>query len=140
MSDKLGQFMKQLRLHFMKKYPLDFITGTVYFGENTIAYFPFTPTAIKEQKLKIALVYNYQKLQFEVWLAGQNKQIQKKYLEIFTGSDWTKYHIAASPNEGFSIIDHVLVKNPDFNDYELLMDQIENGTMEFIHEILKVLG
>ena len=87
--------------------------------------------AAKKQKLKIAIVFNHQKIRFEIWLAGQNKQIQKKYWEIFKGSDWNKYHIPSTINDGFSIVDNILVENPNFDDLEILTEQIETKTMEF---------
>jgi len=132
-------FMKHLRTCFMKNYPVDYVTGSLYSGDMTITYFPFTPKILKEQKLKIAIVFNHQKLRFEIWLAGQNKQIQKKYWEIFKGSDWNKYHIPSTTDEGFSIVDSILVENPNFDDLDMLTGQIETGTMEFIKEIIKVL-
>ena len=78
-------------------------------------------------------------MRFEIWLAGQNKQIQKKYWEIFKGSDWNKYHIPSTTDEGFSIVDNTLVENPDFDNLETLTEQIETKTMEFIKEIIKAI-
>ncbi len=74
----LMQYIAKLRTHFKNQYP-DYITGNVYHGYMDITYFPFTPKSLKIQKLKIAIVFNHSKKRFEIWLAGQNKQIQKKY-------------------------------------------------------------
>jgi DNA gyrase inhibitor GyrI/AraC-like DNA-binding protein len=133
-------YMRGLRNYFIRNYPVGFIAGSLYSGEMTISYFPFTPVVLKEKKLKIAIVFNHQNLQFEIWLAGQNRQIQKKYWEIFNHSDWDKYHIPSSPNEGFSIVDHILVEHPNFDDLEALTDQIETKAMEFIVEIQRLLS
>jgi hypothetical protein len=131
--------IKSLRAHFTKNYPEDYAIGSIYYGDTTITYFPFTPKTLKEQKLKIAIVFNHQKMRFEIWLAGQNKQIQKKYWEVFKGSDWNKYNVPTTIDDGFSIVDNVLVENPKFNDLQTLTEQIETKTMEFIKEITKVL-
>src|SRR5574344_2414084 len=128
-------FMRNLRTYFIKKYPVDYSIGSLYTGEMTITYFPFTPKTLKEQKLKIAIVFNHQKIRFEIWLAGQNRQIQKKYWEIFKDSDWHKYHIPSSITDGFSIVDNILVENPDFDNLEILTEQIESGALEFIKEM-----
>src|SRR5574344_2804224 len=128
-------FMRNLRTYFIKKYPVDYSIGSLYTGEMTITYFPFTPKTLKNQKLKIAIVFNHQDLRFEIWLAGQNKQIQKKYWEIFKDSDWHKYHIPSSITDGFSIVDNILVENPDFDNFEILTEQIESGALEFIKEM-----
>jgi DNA gyrase inhibitor GyrI/AraC-like DNA-binding protein len=132
-------FMKRLRTYFINNYLAGYAIGSIYSGDSTITYFPFTPKDLKEQKLKIAVVFNHPKARFEVWLAGQNKQIQKKYWEIFKGSDWDKYHIPLTIEDGFSIVDNILVERPDFDDLEILTQQIETGTMEFIDEITKAL-
>ena len=132
-------YIKRLRTHFVNNYPVDYTIGSIYSGDITITYFPFTPRVLKEQKLKIAIVFNHQEVRFEIWLAGQNKQIQKKYWEIFKGNDWNKYHIPSTIEEGFSIVDNVLVENPNFDDLETLTEQIETRTMEFVEEISTVL-
>lgn len=131
-------YIKRLRTHLMQNYPDDYITGSIYSGEGTITYFPFTPKILKEQKLKIAIVYNQQKVRFEIWLAAQNKQIQKKYWELFRESDWNKYHIPSSIEDGFSIVDEILVEHPDFSDWKSLTEQIETKALLFIKEIRKV--
>jgi hypothetical protein len=134
----LISFMKHLRSYFIKTYPLDYVTGSLYSAENSITYFSFTPKSLKEQKLKIAIVFNHQNLRFEVWLTGQNKQIQKKYWEEFKNSDWNKYHIPTDIDKGFSIVDNVLIETPDFKERKRLTEQIESKTMEFINEMIEV--
>jgi AraC family transcriptional regulator len=135
----LMRFMRSLRNYFIKHYPIGYAIGSLYPGDMTISYFPFTPIQLKEKKLKIAIVFNHKEMRFEVWLAGQNKQIQKEYWEIFKGSDWNQYHIPSSIENGFSIVDHVLVEDPDFENAKALVDQIESQTLKFIQEIEKVL-
>lgn len=51
--------MKSLRTFFVKNYPVDYVVGSIYYGDMTITYFPFTPKVLKEQKLKIAIVFNH---------------------------------------------------------------------------------
>lgn len=132
-------FMKKLRTYFLRTYPAGYFIGSVYSGDMTITYFPFTPEVLKEQKLKIAIVFNHQEMRFEIWLAGQNKLIQKKYWEMFMDSDWNKYHITDNIDKSFSIVDNILVDNPDFDDKDSLREKIEAGAMEFIDEIKEVL-
>jgi hypothetical protein len=136
----LMAFTKRLRTHFIKHFSDDYVIGSIYTDDKNITYFPFTPKELKKQKLKIAIVFNHQKMRFEIWLAGQNRQIQKKYWEIFKESDWNKYHIPSAINEGFSIVDHILIENPDFDDLDSLTEQIETGTLKFIEDITEALG
>jgi hypothetical protein len=135
----LIEYLMKLRTYFSNKYSVDFVIGNVYQGYMDITYFPFTPIPFKKQKLKIAIVFNHMKIRFEIWLVGQNRQIQKKYWKKFKNSDWDKYHIPESIREGFSIVDHMLIENPGFNNLNQLTKQIESGTIEFIKEIADVL-
>lgn len=130
-------YVKELRLHFTKEYPLRFKVGTIYQGSTDYSYFPIKTEPLKKEKLKFVIIINHQKRQFEICLSGQNKEIRKKYWKIFKGSNWKKYHIPST--SGLSIIESILVENPDFNNLDLLTEQIETKTMEFINEITDVL-
>lgn len=136
----LMKYMMSLRTHFANEYPRDFTIGDVYPGYMDITYFPFTPTSLKRHKLKIGIVLHHEYMRFEIWLAGQNRQIQKKYRELFNGSDLNKYRIPPTLLEGFSIVDHVLVENPNFDDLDSLTKQIEAGSMAFIKDMVDALG
>lgn len=133
-------FIKKLRAHLKSHYKEDYFIGDIYYGTDTITYFPFTPKTIKSKKLKIAIVYNHKIARFEIWLAGQNKNIQKEYWTIFRESDWNKYPIPDSTDDGFSIVDFILAEKPDFRNIEKLLNEIESGSLDFIREIENVLN
>lgn len=139
MEKMINSFMKTLRSYLNKYYFEDYYVGSIFNDENTIIYFPFTPKDLKEQKLKIAIVYNYQKARFEIWLAGQNKQIQKKYWDIFKESDWNKYHVPENVSDGFSIVDDILIENPKFDNFEILLVLISQKSLKFIKDISEAL-
>jgi hypothetical protein len=100
-----------------------------------MTYFSFTPKSIKHRKLKIAIVFIHETCRFEVWLGGYNKQVQTKYWKLFLEKGWNKYRIVSTTKGIDSIIEYVLVENPDFNDLDLLTKQIENGTSKFIKDV-----
>lgn len=76
---------------------------------------------------------------FSICLSGQNKGIRKKYWEIFSGSDWNKYHLAEDINESLSIIDQMMVEKPDLNDKIKLTERIEKEALKFINNIIDLL-
>ncbi len=135
---KLLACIKGLRTYLKKTYPIDYKTGSIYQGNINFSYFPFTPISLKNQKLKIVIIFSYNKMQFGICLAGQNRQIQKKYWDIFRNSDWNKYHI---PNnlEGFSIVEHILMERPNLNNFNTLYQHLEAEAMKFIGDIVEVL-
>ena len=132
---RLMQYIMDLRTHFQKKYPDYFVSGSIYYGYMDMTYFSFIPGSLKDRKLRIGIVFIHDACRFEVWLAGYNRQVQKKYRELFTRSNWNKYHVTPPAKGVDSIIDHVLIDNPDFSDLDTLTTQIETGTLNFIKDI-----
>lgn len=137
---ELVGYVMKLRTHFSNKYSDEYVIGSFYQGYMDVSFFTVTPLSLKKQKLKIAIVFNHEKIRFEIWLTAQNRQLQKKYWELFKDSDWNKYHIPTSLDGGFSIVDNTLVDNPDFNDLEGLTIQIEKKAVSFIRDIADVIG
>jgi hypothetical protein len=131
----LMEFFNALRLHFKKQYPDDSVSGSPYYGYMDMTYFSFFRRSLKSRKLKIAIVFLHDSFRFEVWLAGNNKNVQTKYMELFRESGWNKYHIASTTKDIDSILDHILVNNPDFGDLDTLTKQIERGTLKFTMDV-----
>ena len=100
-----------------------------------MSYFPVFPKSLKGRKLKIAIVFIHATIKFEAWLAGYNKQVQKKYWNLLKESNWNKYRIPAATKGVDSIIEYTLADTPDFNDLDELTKQIEKGTLDFISDI-----
>ena len=131
----LMQYIMSLRTHFKNKYPDYFVSGSIYYGYMDMTYFSFFPKSLKHRKLKIAIVFLHDAFRFEVWLAGNNKQVQSKYWKLFKESDWNKYHIVSTTKGVDSIVEYILVDNPDFSDLDTLTKQIERGTLKFIKNV-----
>jgi len=130
----LMEYIMGLRTHFKNKYPDYFVSG-LYPGYMDMTYFSFSPESLKDRKLKIAIVFVHDTVRFEVWLSGQNKEIQREYWKLFKENNWNKYNVVPT-TEGFdSIIEHVLVHNPDFSDLDKLTEQIEEGTLKFSQDL-----
>jgi hypothetical protein len=131
----LMEYVMDLKTHFKNKYPDYFVSGSIYYGYMDMTYFSCTPKSLKDRDLKIAIVFIHDAFRFEVWLGGYNKQVQQKYWELFKKSDWNKYHIVATTKGVDSILEHVLVGDPDFCDPAALTKQIEKATLKFINDI-----
>ena len=131
----LMDYFGELKSHFNKKHPEFSTAGSLYFGYMDMTYFALFPETLKQRGLKIAIVFLHQQFRFEVWLAGVNKQVQGKYWKLFKENDWENYPTVASLEGADSIVESILVEDPNFNDPEALTRQIENGTLKFIQEI-----
>jgi hypothetical protein len=130
----LMEYIMDLRTHFLNKYPDYFVSG-IYHGYMDMTYFSFIPESLKARKLKIAIVFIHETCRFEAWLAGYNKQVQTKYWKLIKESDWKKYHLVSTTKGADSIIEYILVDNPDFSDLEALTKQIEAATLVFIKDV-----
>jgi len=131
----LMEYLMDLRTQFQKKYPDYVVSGSIYFGYMDMSYFSFFPKSLKQRNLKVAIVFVHEAFRFEVWLAGFNKQVQIKYWKLFKESGWNQYHLVTTPQGVDSILEHVLVENPDFRDLNSLTKQIENETLRFIKDV-----
>ena len=131
----LMEYILDLKTYLKNKYPNYFISGSLYYGYMDMTYFSFIPESFKQRNLKIAIVFNYDKFRFEVWLAGYNKQVQQKYWKLFKESNGSKYRIPSAIKGVDSIVEATLVDNPDFNDLDTLTSRIEKGTLAFISDI-----
>jgi hypothetical protein len=100
-----------------------------------MTYFSFFPGSFKHRKLKIAVVFLHESFRFEVWLAGYNKQVQSKYWKLIKESGWNKYHLVPTTKGADSILESVLVDDPDFKDLDALTGQIEAATLKFIKDV-----
>ena len=58
-----------------------------------------------------------------------------KYWKVITESGWDQYKIAPQGKWADSILEHVLVEDPDFSDLEKLTGQIDHGTSKFFDDI-----
>ena len=131
----LMEYIMSLRTHLKNKYPDYFVSGSIYHGYMDMTYFSFFPKSLKDRKLKIAIVFIHDPFRFEVWLAGNNKRVQSKYWKLFKESDWNKYHIVSTTKGVDSIVEYILVDNPDFSDLDTLTKQIERATLKFIKDV-----
>lgn len=136
----LMEYMLRLRAHIQRRLPDCEVPGSVYFGYMDMTYFSVIPPSLKERKLKIALVFLHEAFRFEVWLSGYNRQVQAKYWKMMRDSGWDQYRLVADPLKADSILEHVLIDNPDFGDLEALTSQIEEGTLRFITNVETVLA
>lgn len=129
-------YMLDLRIHFQNKYPSCSISG-LYQGYMDMTYFAIVPPSLKHRSLKIAIIFNYEAFRFEAWLSGANRQVQRKYWELFRDSQWADYRVV-TPAKGIdSIIECNLAEHFDFGDLDSLTASIEENTVKFINDIEK---
>jgi len=133
-------YMLSLRAYFQKQYPEYEVPGNLYFGYMDMTYFAIIPPDLKRHKLKVAVVFLHEAFRFEVWLSGANRQVQVDCSNRIRGKGWNKHKLTDDPKTSDSILEHVLVADPDFSDLDALTKVIEIGTVKFIGDLEDLLS
>lgn len=132
----LVKYVTKLGSTLSKNHSERYSFGSLFQGYMDYTYFYYSNEFLKEKKLKMGLVLNHTKMQFEIWLLGQTNTIQEKYWEFFKSTKWNKNR---SSKPQYSILETVILEHPDFNNLETLTIQIEENlltvTEEIIHDI-----
>lgn len=133
--DQLLKYVMALKVHFQKVKP-SYTFGTVFLGFMDYTYFYFFNDFLRNKKLRFGIVLNHPKMQFELWLMGQNTDVQAKYWELLKNSKWNKDK-TAKPQ--YAELEAIIVSNPNFDDLENLTKEIEEKTVCMVAEILDYL-
>lgn len=127
--------MMGLKTRFAKIFPDYFTSGSLYYGNMDVTYVSISPATFKQQGLKAVILFLHDTCRFEIWLCGYNKNFQTKYWNQFKESNWDKYHLVPTTLGYDSILEYILIAEPDFRDLDAMTEQIEQGTLDFLHEV-----
>jgi len=130
----LVKYMMRLETILSKNLSESYSFGSLFQGYMDYTYFYYSNDFLKERKLKMGLVLNHSKMQFEIWLLGQTIPIQEKYWHYFKTTKWNKNR---TTKPQYSILETVLIENPNFNDLDLLSKQIEDHLTLVSKEIIQ---
>jgi len=131
-------FMSRLRTSLAARCPAYTVSG-LYTGYMDMTYFAFTPAGLKNRRLKIAVVYLHEQGLFEAWLGGANRKVQAEIIKHLAGRDTGGYRLSQVSPGVDSILESVLVENPDFDKPAHLAAQIEEGALAFIRGVESLL-
>ncbi|TBV11917.1 DUF7000 family protein [Stutzerimonas kirkiae] len=129
----LVKYVMRLRAHFSKNLSAKFSFGNVSPGYMDFTYFPFFDDFLRERGLRFGIVLNHQSVRFELWLMGQNAEIQKKYWDALRSSKWNKNRLEMPK---YFILESVLVESPDFQMQDSLIEEIEKKSTQISSEVI----
>ncbi len=130
----LVKYVMRLGTTLSKNLVNNFSFGNLFQGYMDYTYFYYSNDFLKKRKLKLGLVLNHKKMRFEIWLLGQTIPIQENYWQFFKTTKWNKDR---TTKPQYSILETVLIENPDFNDLDLLSQQIEDNLVIISREIIE---
>ena len=134
--NELVKFVMKLRTDFIKSVSVQYSFAGILHGYMDYTYFYYSNDFLKSKKLKLGLVLNHLEMRFEIWLLSNTIPNQKKYWELLKTTKWNK---GKTEMPKYSILEAVLVENPDFNDLNALTEQIETKMIKVSDEILDYL-
>lgn len=133
---QLLNYVMALKVTFQKEKADSYTFANVQLGFMDYTYFYFSSDFLRSKKLRFAIVLNHPKMQFELWLLGQNASIQDHYWDLLKTSKW---NVDLKSRPTFSILEAVVVEQPDFNDLDALSTNIIGKALQTIDEILPLL-
>lgn len=133
---ELLKYLMKVKAHLEKSLSDQYSFGNISPGYLDFSYFPFFNNYLRKEKLRFGIVLNHKKMRFEIWLMGQNSEIQKNYWEILKDTKWNKQQIEMPK---YSVLENVIVDNPDFDNLDSLTAKIEKETIKISNEIVEYL-
>lgn len=133
---ELIKYVLSLKSHLSKDLSHNFSFGNVSQGYMDYTYFYFFNDFLRENKLRLGVVLNHEKIRFELWLLGQNAEVQNTYWDLLKTTKWNKDQ---SVMPRYSVLEVVLEPNPDFNNLDVLTAKIEKETIKISNEIIEYL-
>ena len=127
-------YMSRLRKVFADHKGERSVSG-LYQGYFDMTYFALFSDALKERGLKLAVVFNYETFDFEVWLAARNRKVQRQYWELLSSAGYRKHRLV-EPAVGIdAIATTVLAAEYSMEAEDSLTKQIVEGVTVFGRDI-----
>ena len=129
----LMNYMMNLKSYFQKQHADGYSLGYISPGYMDYTYFSISDEYMRKKKLRFGIVLNHDKVQFELWLLGQNEKVHQYYWEIFKSTKWNE---GVNTIPKYSILEITLLDNPNFENIASLNQQIEDITLAEMKDVM----
>lgn len=109
--------------------------NALYHGYLDMTYLPVVTNLLKQNGLKIALVFNYSSFQFEIWLSAVNRTKRNELLNLISHSTWNTYKTVENNENTDAIIEYKLPKITNYENFSEVVNTLSNETITFINNI-----
>lgn len=134
---ELVNFMMKLRRTLINNLSEEYSFAGILNGYMDYTYVYYSNDFLRSNKLKFAVVLNHLNMRFELWLLGNTSTIQYKYWALLKNSKW---NIDRTLMPRYSVLELVLIEEPDFNDLNKLTLLLETKLKKHSEEILEHLN
>jgi len=132
---ELVSIVQTLRTEFYKEYKGEYSVANILHGYIDFTYFYLQNEFLKQHKLKLAIVLNHQKVQFELWLLGQTRDVQIDNWEKLKHSEW----VNGGEMPEYAIFEIILLSSPDFDNRNKLSESIHDLFVSLSEKIINTL-
>lgn len=132
---RLLVYIKEIRNYFKETHPEYDVSTNLYQGYMDLTFFTITSQLTRQKDLKYIVVFTYENMQFEVWLAGKNRAVMSEYHKKFKDYQFKNFKLTEDIKGMSSILEHIVVENPNFDELNELTNLIDGGVSEFIKSI-----
>ncbi len=133
--ERLLRYMNRLKGDLSRLFFDQYVFGNISPGYMDFTYFPFYNEFLRSKKLRFGIVLNHKKMCFELWLMGQNAQVQLKYWDLLKSTKWNR----DKNRPQYSVLEAVLVASPNFDDLTALSVEIEQEAEKVVKEVFNYL-
>jgi len=128
------QFFRSLRTFLQKELPEYTFTGNIVENNMDYSYFQFTNEGLKSKGLKIVVAFVHGDFDYQIWLSGLNRQIQRKHYEDLKDKRHP-YTLTDNPNKTDYILKMQLIDGCNYNNPEETLKTIKGNAVEFVCEV-----
>lgn len=130
--ENLCKYVMSLKTHFSRKYAGRYTFGSISPGYMDFTYFPFFDDFLRGRKLRFGVVLNHREARFELWLMGQNSEVQIYYWKQLQYAKWNKGRLVMPAH---SVLEVILAEDPDFNHLDRLTEAMIDCVLPLAEEI-----
>jgi hypothetical protein len=127
-------YMSRLRTVLAAQYG-GHAVSVLYQGYLDMTYFALIPDNLKKRSLKLAIVFNYESFQFEIWLAARNRRLQHHHWKLFSDAAYTKHTLVAPAAGVDAILKAVLAADYSLGSEDSLTGQIAELVKAFERDV-----
>lgn len=127
---------RYLRIELEKQLPAYQFQGKIVENGMDYSYFQFADEKLKQQGLKIVVVFVHRDFQFEVWLSRVNRKVQCQYHHLWQQSP-IAFELASNPSRQDYIFRVPLSEELDLSDGDGVVLEIKKTVLDvvsFLHQ------
>lgn len=126
------KFFRYLRIYLEQALPEYEFTSNITENNMDYSYFQFTNRELKAKGIKYVVAFVHLSFNYEVWLSGFNRKIQKELYSKIKNQKPNNYLLTDNPNSTDYVLKNLIVENCDYNELDQLLHEMKSGIVKFL--------